>query len=155
MKNTLLIIASCAVLLLEAGCKDKNQPESIIWTADKPAWTAPADYDMSSSMTAVVKVDLSALYTAEQLAAANYRYSPDDLLAAFSGTTCLGVGTYKEEYGAYWLYIAAPENGGEVTIRHYSATLKNIFVSESFPFSNDTNLGSASKPYTPSWRVDL
>ena len=154
-----MIIASCALLLLAAGCKNNDkdkdkEPESIIGTTDQPAWAVPAEYDMTSSMTAIVKVDLSSTYTAEQLSAAHWQYADDDLLAAFCGENCLGVGVYQQEYGAYWLYIAAPENGDRVTLKHYSATLKNIFVaSEALPFTNDANLGSAAQPYTPAWTL--
>ena len=49
------------------GCKKGNTPETLQGSTEKPAWTAPANYDLASSMTAVIKVDLSSCYTAEQL----------------------------------------------------------------------------------------
>lgn len=139
----------CTILF--TGCKDKEQePQSLVGTTAKPAWAVPAEYDLTSSMTAVVRVDLSASFTAEQLAAAGWKHTADDLLAAFSGETCLGVATYVGECNAYWLYITAPKSGGEVTLRYYSASLKQFFVSSKpVPYKNDDNLGSVSAPYTP------
>lgn len=148
----LLIIASCALMLLAAGCKQKPvEPESIIGTTVRPVWTDPEDYDMSSSMTAIVKVDLSKTYTAEQLNAANYQQTAEDLLAAFSGDKCLGVA--EQVNGLFFLYITAPEEGSNVTIKHYSSVLKNIFTAQPVAFRNDTQLGTVSEPYLPAWTV--
>lgn len=154
MKRKFLIIMSCAMLLGVAGCNDKkNEPASIIGNTEKPVWVSPSNYDMAASMTAVVKIDLTSTYSAEQLSAAAYKQSADDVMAAFAEDSCLGVGIYKEDYGMYWLYITAPESGKAVTLKYYSAALKNIFVSGSFPFSNDTQLGLVSQPYIPTWTV--
>ena len=140
----------CTVLL--AGCK--SQPDALIGGVEKPAWTATSDYDLSSSMTAVVKVDLAGSFTAEELSAVKYEASTNDELAAFAGTTCLGVGTWNAEYGAYWLYITAPSEGEEIVLRYYSAALKQIFVATAtLPFHNDTQVGNAAAPYTPKWIV--
>ena len=147
-----MIIASCALMLLAAGCKQKPvEPESIIGTTVRPVWTDPEDYDMSSSMTAIVKVDLSKTYTAEQLNAANYQQTAEDLLAAFSGDKCLGVA--EQVNGLFFLYITAPEEGSNVTIKHYSSVLKNIFTAQPVAFRNDTQLGTVSEPYLPAWTV--
>jgi hypothetical protein len=162
MKNMMLqvrnckVLALCTLLLLAAGCKkDKdNEPSSISGNVSKPTWTVPADYDLSSSMTAIVKVDMTRAYTQEQLKAANYRITSDDLLAAFCGSTCIGIGTWKEDYNAYWLFIAAPESGDQVTLKYYSSALRNIFAADPVPYRNNTSLGSPSNPYTPqTWVV--
>ena len=155
MKTKFMIVAACAAMLLATGCKDEkqNQPESIIGNTPKPTWVAPENYDLSSSMTAIVRIDLKSVYTDEQLAAVDYKRASDDLLAAFAGETCLGVGDWKEENNAYWLYIVAPENADEITLKHYSASLKHIFVTESIPYSNGANLGTVEKPYNPKWTV--
>ena len=136
-----------------SGCKD--QPYALVGGVDKPAWTATSDYDLSSSMTAVVKVDLYGSFTAEELSAAKYQPSTNDELAAFVGTTCLGVGVWNAEYGAYWLYITAPtDDEEEVVLRYYSASLKQIFVATTtLPYHNDTQVGTAAAPYTPKWIV--
>lgn len=76
------------------------------------------------------------------------------LLAAFAGTTCLGVGTWNAEYDAYWLYITAPTEGEELVLRYYSAALKQIFIATTtLPYHNDTQVGNAAAPYTPKWIV--
>ncbi|MBO4621639.1 MAG: hypothetical protein J5635_03095 [Paludibacteraceae bacterium] len=147
-----MIIASCAMMLLAAGCKQKPvEPESIIGTTVRPVWTDPEDYDMSSSMTAIVKVDLSRTYTAEQLNAANYQQTAEDLVAAFSGDKCLGVAEQVD--GLFFLYITAPEDDGNVTLKHYSSVLKNLYTAEPFPFRNDQQLGTVLEPYSPKWAV--
>ena len=75
-------------------------------------------------------------------------------LAAFAGTTCLGVGTWNETYDAYWLYITAPTDDEELVLRYYSAALKQIFVATTtLPYHNDTQVGTAAAPYTPKWIV--
>ena len=150
MKTRLLSIALCTLLLMAAGCKDpgkQNEPESIIGTTAKPAWTAPADYDMTSSMTAVVKVDLSAVYTVEQLSAAGYKLTGEDLVAAFAGDECLGVATPKD--GLFYLYICSPANGQEVTLKYYSSVLKNVLSAAPIAFTDGSHLGSIAEPYTP------
>lgn len=140
----------CTVLL--AGCKDK--PGALIGGIEKPVWTATTDYDLSSSMTAVVRVDLFGSFTDEELSAAKYAPSANDELAAFAGTTCLGVGTWNETYDAYWLYITAPTDDEELVLRYYSAALKQIFVATTtLPYHNDTQVGTAAAPYTPQWIV--
>ena len=152
MKRQFLVLFSCALLLLAAGCKKQNnEPEFIIGTTEKPSWTNPVDYDMSSSMTAIVKVDMSATYTAEQLSSAKYKQTTDDLMAAFSGDNCLGVAEQVD--GLFYLYITTPEDGGNVTLKYYSSVLKNIFAAEPVPFKNDQQLGTVREPYSPIWTV--
>lgn len=56
----------CALLLFAAGCKDANDPtsdpSSIVGDVPVPAWTLATEYDMTSSMNLIVKVDLSITY---------------------------------------------------------------------------------------------
>ncbi len=150
MKHTHILALCVLSLCTFFGCKDKkNEPESLVGSVAKPAWTALADYDMTSSMTAVVKVSLSANYTAEQLSAASYQLSTSDIVAAFAGNECLGVATPQD--GLFFLYICAPTKGEQVTLKYYSAALKNIFTAEPFAFANDTQLGSVAAPYKPAF----
>lgn len=152
MKKISFIMTICGLLLLAAGCKKGAEPDSIIGNQPKPEWTAPADYDITASMTAVVAIDLSKSFSEEQLEAAGFSLSGDDLIGAFSVDECLGTAQLKD--GLFYLFISSPKNGGSVTLKYYSATLKNTFMAEPVPFKNDEQLGTVSTPYTPVWVVD-
>ena len=150
-----MIIASCALLLLAAGCKEQNKPQSFVGNVEHPAWAAPSDYDYTSSMTAVIQVDLKAQYPET---ASDFVLSDNDLLGAFSGETCLGVATPLDDL--FFLYIASPsslqgEDGGRlVTLRYYSAHYKNLFeAKDAFPFVNDDHLGTIAEPLAPAFVV--
>ena len=165
MKTSIKIMALCGLLLMAAGCKDRNNPDNhntqttLKGNVSAPTWTVSADNDMTSSMTAVVKVDLSKRY-AEQLTAENIEndkvVNEADLLAAFSGDECLGIA--EQQDGLFYLYISAPADSqaaSPISLRYYSAALSNIFVSEdTFPFSNDAQLGKVSAPYTPAFIIE-
>ena len=134
----------CAVLLLAAGCKDKEQPVNPFvdpGTIENPDWVLTVDTtDLSVSMTAVVKVSFA---------------QSEGSLAAFMGNDCCGIADYNADLGLYWLYISpATEQGGNVQLRFYSPDLKRIFgATSTFPFRNDTQLGTVAEPYTPEWEV--
>ncbi len=153
-----LVAALVISTLVLSGCKKnkEKEPETFVSNVSLPVWTAPADYDYSASMTAVVKVDLAALYLEK---AADFVLKDDDLLAAFSGETCLGVASPKE--GLFYLYMATPlsltsENAlGKVTLRYYSAHFKNVFVAiDAFEFKNDERIGTVSAPFEPKLVVE-
>jgi hypothetical protein len=152
MKNMTLPVRNfnlllCALLLFAAGCKDKNAPETFASDQPRPTWTAPEKTDMTSSMTAVVKVDLAAQYPET---AADFVLDDNDLLAAFSGETCLGVASAQD--GLFFLYIAGTE--GAVTLRYYSAHYKNLFeAKDAFPYHNDDHLGTPDSPLIPTFVV--
>ena len=136
-------IILCAVLLLAAGCKDKEQPVNPYvdpGTTENPGWVINVENNMTASMTAIVKVSFA---------------QNEGTLAAFIGEDCCGIAEYKADYGLYWLYLSpAAETGGDVQLRFYSPDLKRIFdAASTFPFSNDTQLGSIAEPYTPEWTV--
>lgn len=154
MRKHLYIFVLCTLSLCTlVGCKDKNAPETFNGNVSRPTWTTPEVTDMTSSMTAVVKVDLKAQYPET---AADWQRLDNDLLAAFSGETCLGVGAWKEEAGAYWLYIAAPVTGNpsSVTLKYYSAHYKNLFIAaDAFNFHNDDHLGTIAAPFIPAFVV--
>ena len=160
MKNMMLQvrnfskIALCVALLLVAGCKGKDEPveptpeqpqtEDPFVTpgnTEDPHWVRTVENDMSSSMTAIVKVSFAA---------------QPGTLAAFMGNDCCGVAEYKADYGLYWLYISpAADANANVQLRFYSPELKRIFdATSTFPFRNDTQLGSITEPYTPEWAVN-
>lgn len=149
MKNMMLQernlskIFLCAVLLLAAGCKDKEQPVNPYvdpGTTENPHWEVTIENDITASMTAIVKVSFA---------------QSEGSLAAFIGNDCCGIGDYNADLGLYWLYISpATEQGGNVQLRFYSPDLKRIFYATStFPFRNDTQPGTVAEPYTPEWGI--
>ncbi len=93
MKNYLFLIALVMSVLTFTSC-DKNKgkgldPETLAGNVEKPTWVADTvSYDYSSSMTAVIKVDLLASYP---VMAKDFQLNDNDLLSAFSGETCVGV----------------------------------------------------------------
>ena len=96
-------------------------------------------------MTAVIKVDLAAQYPNS---AADFVLDDSDLVAAFSGETCLGVASPNE--GLFYLYIGAPigVTPTSVTLRYYSAHYKNLFeAKDAFPYVSDTQQGNADEPF--------
>ena len=148
MKKLYFICMLAVVALCFAGCKDKNEPESFNGNVARPTWTNPTQYDYSSSMTAVVKVDLKAQYPD---VAADFVLQSEDLLAAFSGETCVGVGSQLEN-GLFNLMIADAE--GAITLRYYSAFYKNLFeAKDAFAFKNDGRVGSIDSPFIPAFVV--
>lgn len=155
MKRISLII-TCVLLLLAVGCS--NEPDTFIGNQEKPTtWTVPDDYDMTTSMTAIVKVDLSLTYPEQMKSVSDtvQLLSENDLLAAFVDSTCLGVAQFVE--GLFFLYITTPAgeaslltNHQSVTLRYYSAYFKNTFEAlDAFLFANDTQQGTVSQPFKP------
>ena len=147
------IFALCAMstvmLVLFSGCKKDNGqgPETLVSDKERPVWTVSEKSDITSSMTAVVKVDLKAQYPN---LAADFVLSENDLLGAFADEQCLGVAELKEGY--FFMYINGPvtENPSAVTLRYYSAFYKNLFeAKDAFPFSNDDHLGTTAAPFVP------
>ena len=156
MKHPFLTIATCALLLLAAGCKkDEPQPApTFVGNVAQPVWTAPAEHDYTASMTAVIAVDLKAQYPD---IAADFVRKDDDRLAAFAGDRCLGVAGQTD--GLFFLYVTAPDgesgsslSNAAVTLRYWSAFYTNLFESpDAFTFSNDAHLGTIDQPFTPAW----
>ena len=147
MRNMMLQVRNlskiflCAVLLLAAGCKDKEQPVNPYvdpGTTENPNWVLTVDTtDLTVSMTAIVKVSFA---------------QSEGSLAAFMGNDCCGVADYID--GLYHLYLSPANETTDVQLRFYSPDLKRIFVAtEEIPFRNDANLGSIAEPYTPEWKV--
>ena len=153
MKKHLYIFVLCTLSFCTlVGCKEQNRPETFISNVSRPTWTVPTDYDYSSSMTAVVKVDLAAQYPDK---ATGFVLESNDLLAAFSGETCLGVTSPQE--GIFYLYIVAPNGSNEkivneqmIKLVYYSGHYKNLFeTKDAFPFANDTQQGTIAEPFVP------
>ena len=153
MKNIMLPAKSCsiilcALLLLAAECKPKEEPvdpqKALYGNVARPTWTVSEGYDYSSSMTAVITIEtLNGQILNDSIV------NKDDLLAAFIGEECRGIATYDS--GLFYLYVAGP--GETVTLQFWSAHYKNLFAAEPIPFVNDTQLGSTAEPYKPNWVV--
>ena len=143
-------ILLCALLLLAAGCKKDDPvpplPEDLHGNVARPAWTAVEVPDMTSSMTAVIKVEnLDGQMINDQMV------NEDDLLAAFQGEVCLGVAEPQE--GLFFLYVAGLYDE-PVTLRYYSVHYKNLFeAGDAFPFVNDAHLGTVAEPLIPTFVV--
>lgn len=148
MTKKYLFLAVGLIALLLVGCTDKNkpvnpEPEDLHGNVARPAWTDPERYDFSSSMTALVKVDLASQYPA---AAKDFQLHENDLMAAFIGDSCIGVA--KKINSHFELFMTGTE--GNVTLRFYSGFYSNLFVAQdAFTYHNDSNLGDWSKPFVP------
>ena len=153
--SVLCILSVLTVLFAACDKKDNPTPEKNLYgNAARPAWTAPANPDPSISMTAVIAVQkLEGITIPDSVVSAN------DVLAAFSGETCLGIAKYEE--GLFFLYIASltsssasgpSSNSAAITLKYWSAHYTNLFVAaDAFPFVNDTQLGSPAEPYVPAF----
>ena len=159
MKTKLLILVSCTLLLLAAGCKQTHRNEPVIDTTplsgnlERPSWTVSENYDMISSMTAVIKVEI----VNDQIVN-DQMVNENDLLAAFINDNCVGVASPDAQTGLFFLYIAAPneqmENGQMVNLKYYSAHYKNLFEAiDAFPYINDTQQGTVAEPFIPAFVV--
>ena len=155
-QKNIYAIALCVLFFALTGCKkkDKSQdPETFLSNIAQPTWTVPANYDYSSSLTAIIKVDIASQYPDR---AAGWRIMPEDQLAAFVGEQCVGVAELHEDL--FYLYITPPNSenndGDEITLRYYSAYCKNIFEAWSaFNFVNDDMLGTIIEPLKPVFTV--
>ena len=142
--RALSVCVLCSVFCTLTGCKGKDQPvDPYVTPGDtpNPNWVLTVDTtDLTASMTAIVKVSFA---------------KSEGTLAAFMGKDCCGIGQFNADLGLYWLYISpATEGDGNVQLRFYSSELKRIFDAKAtFPFRNDTNLGTVAAPYTPEWTV--
>ncbi len=145
-----LVLVSIVAIVFNA-CKGKqNEPESIVGNAARPTWTASADYNLTASMTAVIKVDLSVTYP-EQVQTLNKTIvNENDILAAFDGDKCVGVAQFTD--GLFYLFIT---EGEYIRLRYYSSLLKNTFVClETITFRNDEQLGTVSEPFIPNFVME-
>ena len=164
MKNILLTARSfklfvvlCTLFLCTfVACdkKDEPTPEKMLYgDVARPAWTAPANPDPTASMTAIIAVrTLAGVTIPDSCVGAN------DMLATFSGETCLGIAK-KYEDSLFFLYIAQPtansqELTANVTLRYWSAHYTNLFEApDAFPFVNDTQQGTPENPFIPAFVV--
>lgn len=132
----LFLLASCGK---EEGGSVVAEPDPMFGTIADPAWVVDTNYDYSTSMTAVVGVDLQGGDSLWAITAA-------DRLAAFVGDECVGLAAPTGEL--FFLFIVPGSNPYQpVALRYYSAYYRNVFRSEeAFPFVNGDQQGTASAP---------
>lgn len=156
-RNILLISILCSIFCVLVGCKkDKEkEPETFMSNVSRPTWKVMDNYDMSSSMTAVVRVDLRGQYPEK---ASDFQLNNQDILAAFSGEEYLGIASPQN--GLFFLYIVSPSanksssDSESFILRYYSSYYKNLFVAQdTLVFSNDSQVGTISKPFVPAMIV--
>ncbi len=137
---TALAVSLLTVLtVFLTGCENSD-PFVNPGDTPNPNWALTVENDMTSSMTAVVRVSFA---------------KSEGILAAFIGSDCCGV-TSSESYieGHYNLFISPSAQGEDIQLKFYSPDLKRIFVAkQTFKYLNDGRLGSPSAPYTPEWTV--
>ena len=166
MKHKLSVLfsalCSCSIvacILFATGCKENNPPDpgnnepSLYGNVSRPAWTAPAEYDYTSSLTALISVDLTIQYPDS---AQGHTIKDADMLGAFSGSKCLGVAVPDSASGMFFLYVASPssEETQSVTLRYYSAQYKNLFEAKNaFVYKNDDHLGTPASPFKPTFTL--
>lgn len=162
MKRIMFIVSCILLLSGAAGCGNDDDDDVLqrqtFNTVSRPRWAVSEDYDYSSSMTAIIRVDVSSLFPNDT---AQHQVNSQDLLAAFIDNQCCGVESPVEgEDGLFFLFITQPVNDEEftgtadVTLRYWSAQYKNIFEAKNaFPFVNDGREGTVSQPFMPSFDI--
>ena len=121
-------------------------------SVDAPLWSVDTNYDYSSSMTAVVEVDLSLTYPR---IGDSWHIDSSDMVGAFCGNQCVGVA--RPSGILFFVYITSPTPGNNepVTLRYYSSVLKNIFYGDAaFPFCNGDRQGTVNNPLRPQFRTE-
>ena len=126
---------------------ERNIPTGNVPTPD---WDVAPGYDYTSSMTAVVAVDLTSTYP--DITASDWQIDSGDRMAAYAGEECVGVTTPTD--GLFFLYIVAPsQNGDDIKLMYYSAQLHNIFEGDILlQFENGSRIGTVTDPLTPMFR---
>lgn len=148
----LVLVAACSKDNTSASTADtipeRNIPTGTIPT---PGWDVAPDYDYTSSMTAVVEVDLTTTWP--DITPVDWQVDTADLLAAFAGEDCIGVTSPTQSEKLFFLYISSPsESSADITLRYYSARLRNVFLADAvLHFENGGRMGSVAEPLTPAF----
>ncbi len=155
MKRKILTlgITMISVLLFLASCGKEEggnnvEPDPLFGNITDPAWSVSADYDYTTSMTAVISVDLQgrdSLWTIDSA----------DRVAAFVGDECVGLA--NPSGSLFFLFIVPPQHGGDdIALRYYSSYYRNIFRSDTvFSFSNGSQQGTVSNPFLVVFSKDI
>ena len=155
MKNHTSIKISTAIIVLLTlatlvSC-DKETNEEKQTLTNGPMWRMTNDYDYSSSMTAIVSVDVS---SENETTTNQWHTTTNDLMAAFADSVCVGVAECTD--GLFYLYITKPktDNIPNISLYYYSAMLNATFCApDVFPYANDSRQGSTDNPLRPVFTV--
>lgn len=151
-------LASLAgIIMLAASCSGDdnsiNNPTDKVnrpsWSAEigrkadsAPTWVPVSDESLTSSMT--ITAGLSDNFTAITV-------TEDDMLAAFSGQTCLGVATPMFTYSKprFYLYVLPPTDSKKmVTLAYYNAKSNKLYYwVDAIHFENNKTVGSVLHAY--------
>lgn len=165
MKTKMKLMALAMMLAIMTSCNISEEPKkpsdstSLQGSTQKPSWVVGEDYDYSSGMTAIVKVDLLQTYPSavdgEGIAIDDNIIDKEDLLAAFIDDTCVGVQSPID--GLFFLYIVnfnTSQDTKTISLRYYSAKLQNMFEAKDvFVFKNNDNKGTISEPFKPEFTL--
>lgn len=155
MKRNILTlgITLISVLLFLASCGKEEggnnvEPDPMFGNITDPAWSISADYDYTTSMTAVIGVDLQgrdSLWTIDTA----------DRVAAFVGDECVGLANPSGPL--FFLFIVPPQHDGDdITLRYYSSYYHNIFRSDTvFSFCNGSQQGTVNNPLLVVFSKDI
>ncbi len=109
--------------------------------SERPTWSKPDAFVYPASMTATIQVSP---YIEPMM-------TDNDLLGAFIGSECRGLGTLRN--GVWLLQIKAESSENRnVELRYYCAQNQELFVcSNAFMFRTDSQQGSLDTPFAPQW----
>lgn len=137
MKTRIISIVSLLILIGLAGCKKEDSvPET-----PPPVWQLAADGKYPLSMTAVVKVpEALSLQVAER-----------DMVGAFLGEECRGIGTFIETGNTTVCFImihgTAAEQDSKLIFKYYNSGKSLLYSTEPFlGFEVDGSYGTVDHP---------
>lgn len=145
MKKYIWIFMIPALVLMAASCK-KSKEDNSHRQFPAPEWKLDATGAYPYSMTAVIAVPGTIKSTP----------GSSDMLGAFVGAECRGIGTQLMVNGKPLYYVMIHGTASEqpkLQFRFYDAASKYLYASEaSFDFSVDASLGSPDDPLSPAFK---
>ncbi len=146
--SVFLFLASCGKEEGGNAVVPDTVPDPMFGDITDPAWSVSTDYDYTTSMTAVIGVDLQgrdSLWTIDTA----------DRVAAFVGDECVGLANPSGPL--FFLFIVPPQHDGDdITLRYYSSYYHNIFRSDTvFSFCNGSQQGTVNNPLLVVFSKDI
>ena len=157
------LFSGLAALLLAAACTEEDWTVGFSGEMENPQWER-VEAQPAARPTTWVKPDMN-IYSASMTAVirmSDYIYPPigdNDLLAAFIGTECRGVGQQIKDAAGETVYLIQvkgdPSETGQVTFRYYCDALKELFhTSDAVSFESDAQLGNVETPQVLTWNSE-